>query len=861
MQPEERRQVTARWGQKMEKTLRAILPTAPSEADFRRVVDPLLDGFCAEIGLDPLAHAEYTLATGRADAVFNRFVIEYERPGVLRDPPDRATLHAVQQVKDFIEGLARRERYAVERLAGVAFDGRYLIFVRRIGDRWTAEGPFPVNASSLERFLTWLARRLLAQVDNEFFLGEVHRSEKRLRERLLKTRFLDPACGSGTFLLLIIARMRKLAQALFVQEEALLEAILKNVVGFDLNPLAVLTARVNYLLATADLLEHRRGEITLPIYLADSVRTPVAGKELFNQSAYEFPTAVGKFLVPATLCKPGHFDRFCALLEESLRMDLSPEAFLRRIQKELEPPEWDQQAEAGTRELYGQLQDLHRLGLNGIWARLLKNNFAPLTVGQFDAIVGNLPWVNWEHPPDGYRQSIAPLWQSYGIFSHKGFDAILGKSKDDISILMTYVLMDKLLKDNKRLGFVITQSVFKTVGGRAGLPPLQAPPGRGDGGEGAPLRVLHVDDMVDLNPFEGASNRTAVIVLEKGTPTKYPVPYTLWRKVKGQRFTYDSSLEEVTEATKRMNLYAEPVDPSDPTSPWLAARAKALQAVRKVLRKSDYEAHEGANTGGANAVYWLEVVYRRPDGLVVVRNLMRGAKVKVEEVTETIEPDLLYPPLRGRDVQRWYAEPSALILLTHELGMRLKAIPEKELQTRHPRTYGHLKRFKAVLRRRAAFKRYFTRPQRGGKTVETGPFHSMFNVGDYTFAPWKVVWREQASELTAAVVGAVNGKPSILDHKLMLVDCQSQEEADYVCGLLNSAPGRFTANSYAVSIQMDPHILEHIRIPRFDPGNPLHQRLAELSKEAHQAAKVANEAAGDRGGNRQRGGRTVGSER
>jgi hypothetical protein len=32
------------------------------------------------------------------------------------------------------------------------------------------------------------------------------------------------------------------------------------------------------------------------------------------------------------------------------------------------------------------------------------------------------------------------------------------------------------------------------------------------------------------------------------------------------------------------------------------------------------------------------------------------------------------------------------------------------------------------------------------------------------------------------------------------------------------------------------HILEHIRIPRFDPGNPVHGRLAELSKEAHAAA-------------------------
>ncbi|MGB9880803.1 MAG: hypothetical protein ACPLRM_08585, partial [Anaerolineae bacterium] len=39
-----------------------------------------------------------------------------------------------------------------------------------------------------------------------------------------------------------------------------------------------------------------------------------------------------------------------------------------------------------------------------------------------------------------------------------------------------------------------------------------------------------------------------------------------------------------------------------------------------------------------------------------------------------------------------------------------------------------------------------------------------------------------------------------------------------------------------VEIQMDPHILEHIRIPRYNPENPVHRRLSELSQEAHRLA-------------------------
>ena len=147
----------AAWSERLQRKLEEILPAKPTEADFRRVIDPLLDEFCAEVGLNPLAHAEYTLATGRADAVFNRLVIEYERPGTLKKTPDAATRHAVQQVKDYITGLARRERREMERFAGVAFDGHFLIFMRFIAGKWLEEPPAEVNVHSLERFLTWLA--------------------------------------------------------------------------------------------------------------------------------------------------------------------------------------------------------------------------------------------------------------------------------------------------------------------------------------------------------------------------------------------------------------------------------------------------------------------------------------------------------------------------------------------------------------------------------------------------------------------------------------------------------------------------------------------------------------------------------
>ncbi len=669
----------------------------------------------------------------------------------------------------------------------------------------------------------WLAQRLLEQVDQGFF-DDHAATVRRQRPRVAKLRWLDPACGSGTFLVLLIKRCRELGERLMLPEGELLQTVLANVVGFDINPLAVITARVNYLLALGDLLERRRGPITIPVYLADSVLLPELGHDLESSGLYQVRTSVGVFAVPEVVFGHGRLGRFCSMLEDAVRAEEPPEAFAEAVAERLELSEGEMQSAVGPlRALCEQLADLHRRGLDGLWARLLLNNFAPLTVGEFDYVVGNPPWVNWEHLPDGYRSAIAPLWIKYGLFQQKGMRAAF--TKDDISVLMTCVASDRFLRTGGRLGFVITQSVFKTQLGGQGFRRFQL------GEQGGPLRVVHVDDMVDLNAFEGASNRTAVMVIEKGRETRYPVPYTVWKRRKGARFTYDSTLDDVRSATRLLDQKAEPVDPDDPTSPWLTAGKVVLPTVKKVLGKSDYTAHAGAYTGGANGVYWVRIQEARSDGLVVVENITEGAKRKVPKVAAVLEPVLLYPLLRGRDVGRWRAEPSAHILLTHRLGMRLNAIPEDEMEDSFPQTWAYLRRFEAILRRR------------GGWTVKQAmkagrPFYSMSEIGDYTFAPWKVVWTRIA-QISAAVVGQLEHRPVIPQETITLVDCQSQAEACYIAALVNSGPFQFAAISYSQEggkSMGSMHVLENIRIPKYDPTRPVHRALAEASQEAHAAA-------------------------
>ena len=675
----------------------------------------------------------------------------------------------------------------------------------------------------------WLAERLLTQVDNDFFDRDASASkmESALRPKLRQLRWLDPACGSGTFLILTIRRYVELGRALAVDDAELLDLITRNVVGFDLNPLAVMTARVNYLLAIADLLQYRKGEVAIPVYMADSIATPAAGEDLFTSGTYQVKTPVGTFALPQKVFEHD-LDGFCELLDASVRAELGAEAFCKRVAQELGLALDDDALELVVR-LYEQLLDYHCKGLNGLWARLIRNNFAPLTSGEFDYVVGNPPWVNWEHLPDGYREETRGLWLRYRLAgSFTGGRPRLGAVKVDISALMTYVAMDAYLKPGGRLGFVITQAVFKTAEAGRGFRRFAIPAAKGPD---TPLRVTHVDDMVELQPFEGASNRTTVAVFDKGRATSYPVPYTLWRKKRGlprgQGLTYDHTLGEARAITVRRHLVAEPVSRDDPTSPWLTVPRAALKGLSNVRGASPYTAHAGVCTW-ANGVYFLDVLMERPDGLLVVANLTEGTRLEVDAVREALEPDLVYPLLRGRDVTRWRAEASAFILVPHDPATPNRAYPQESLQRDLPRTYGYLRRFEAALRGRSGYRQILSRRE--------SEFYGLMDIDHYTFAPWKVIWREMADGLTCAVVGMRQGKSAVPDHKLMLVPADSEAEAHYIAAALNSSTARLVCLGYTIGTQMDTHIAESIRVPQFDPADSVHVSLSELSREAHEAA-------------------------
>ena len=184
-------------------------------------------------------------------------------------------------------------------------------------------------------------------------------------------------------------------------------------------------------------------------------------------------------------------------------------------------------------------------------------------------------------------------------------------------------------------------------------------------------------------------------------------------------------------------------------------------------------------------------------------------------------------------MKRWHASASLEIVLPYDEDNDGKAIIESRMKRDFPKTYSYLSEFKDALIGRAHYRAHFAATEQ--------PYWSMYNVGNYTFAPHQVIWREQSRCFGCAVLDRETGPLSVVDHKLSTTACSTADEAHYLASLLNSSPATFFIQSYVISIQISTHVLSYLSIPRFSEENSMHQQLAALSRECHTAASSNDE--------------------
>lgn len=633
-------------------------------------------------------------------------------------------------------------------------------------------------------------------------------------------RFLDPTCGSGTFLSILIEKIKENQS---ISESKKLKKILSSVAGIDLNPLAVISAKTNYLIALSEYLKDiSEGGIDIPIYLSDSLLAPLEFKTR-HQIHYSLPTKVGIFKIPVSLITNKQLDIFLNLVIESVDVELDPFNFKIKF-KSLSLNLSDEENKLAF-EFYETLLDLQKRGLNGIWGKIIKNIFAPSFFKDFDFIVGNPPWINWQNLPEDYRDSIKKYWDDYNVFLHKGLKSRLGSSHDDISVLLSYVVMDKYLKDKGILGFVLPQNLFQASGGGDGFRRFKIK-------DDKYVRVLQVDDFSDVQPFAdiGASNKPATVIIKKGEKTTYPLLYSRWSKREHGKIQSDQPLTAILPLIKRENFIASPIKDEKENSSWLIARPNEMEIIKSLVGRSNYRARKGVDFS-LNGLFWGKIKSSNIKNTIIFENQSDIGKKKLKSYQLPIEKDLIFPILRGKDIKRWQAKPEYQAVIPYSIEG--KCLSKKELQNYYPYAYRYFyntdKEIVKLLETRGIYQKHLKN--------SNVPIHGLYDIGRYTFSEYKVVWKALASGMVATVIDNANEKMIIPDHNVLMIPFENADEAFYLCGILNSQIVNDFVKAY-ISWFYSSHILEHLNIPNYNKKDKKHIQIVNISKSAHNSGML-----------------------
>lgn len=662
--------------------------------------------------------------------------------------------------------------------------------------------------------------------------------EKARRGNWLDKRILDPTCGSGAFLVAVLRLIREEANKAGWEAARILDHLCTSVWGFDLNPLAVQTARVNFLMEIADLLKVSPGhEFEIPVLLADAIYSPapdpVKGQDVVNYQIGSQVAGLDIALPSALAFNRVRLDQVFAQMGEDVENDLDyADAEARLLASELLTPVEAAVWQEPMQYTYNQILELHRQQWNGIWFRVVRNFFWSATAGHFDCIVGNPPWVRWSKLPDAYRERVKPTCERYGIFSKNKRH---GGNELDISAMITYTTSDKWLKINGRLAFVITGTIFKNPSS-AGFRHFKLEPSNP---KSLHLTPVSVDDMKALKPFDDASNHTVVAVFNKTAQAgKYPVPYRLWDSAPGisKAIPVAMGLSDVIKRVAITTKEAAPVDGDG--SPWSVLAKGRYKILHALAGTCEWIAGRKGITADLNGVFFVPILQSNGK-LVQVRSRPEAGKKAIGAAkTAWVEADMLYPLVKGAgDFEACYLrlnnpKHTDEVLYTFVPNRGIGNTDYEDCETimnskALAKTKAWFSNFKTLLNDRSTYRRQ----------MKGAPNYAVYNVGDYTFQPWKVVWPEMSSRFYAAVAGSaivpVTGKrPYVPDHKVYFAGFDKKSPAYFLCGLLNTPMVREWIESHIVSIQVG-DVFKHMKLPEYNAADADHMALSTLVEKAH----------------------------
>ncbi len=138
--------------------------------------------------------------------------------------------------------------------------------------------------------------------------------------------------------------------------------------------------------------------------------------------------------------------------------------------------------------------------------------------------------------------------------------------------------------------------------------------------------------------------------------------------------------------------------------------------------------------------------------------------------TLDLESTFIFPLLKSSDIGNARLSPPKYVLITqHHVGESTELI-----RTLAPKTWTYL------LQHADRFDR------RKSSIYHQRPRFSIFGIGDYSFAPWKVAVSGLYKSTRFVVIGTISDKPMMVDDTCYFLPCSTHAEAEFIAKLLNS---------------------------------------------------------------------------
>ena len=329
--------------------------------------------------------------------------------------------------------------------------------------RFDWQGSFPNDIASI-------LYQCVIPADERRQLGEYYTPEWLARDMVselvtdpLAQRVLDPACGSGTFIVEAVRHYIAHADAAGATQAEIFEGLRAAVTGIDVHPVAVHLARAAWTLAAKPALAAgAAGMVSAPIYLGDALQLRYRSDDMFaeHEVAIVVETDIAanngealELRFPRALVDDAQsFDGFISDLGDLIERGDDATSALddHRIPQEHRPM---------LLSTIATLQKLHDQGRNHVWTYYIRNMVRPVSLShsKVDVVIGNPPWLN-------YRNTSSILRDALVQQSRNNYDIWAGgrhAANQDVAGLFFARSVDLYLRERGKIGMVMPHSALQ----------------------------------------------------------------------------------------------------------------------------------------------------------------------------------------------------------------------------------------------------------------------------------------------------------------------------------------------------------------------------------------------------------------